>query len=83
MKQQELIHLHALLFEVGEYIKRDDTSTIDPFARYETQSTRPYHVHRRKDAHTTAINHLLHGSTRFVRTSRQHTQTASPETTTS
>ncbi len=81
MKQQELIHIHALLFEVREYVERDDTSTADPFARYEAQSTRPHHIHRGKDAHQTAIDHLLRGCTRFVRASHQHTQTASTGTT--
>jgi len=83
MKQQERIHIRALLSEVGEYVERDDTGTVDPFARYGTQSARPYHVHRGKDAHVTAIDHLLYGYTRSVRASRQHTQTARSETTTS
>ena len=81
MKQQELIHVHALLFEISEYIKREGTMTADPLARYEAQSTRPFHVHRGKDAHTTAINHLLRGCTKLVRISHQQTQTASTERT--
>lgn len=81
MKQQELIHIHALLYEVGEYIEQDDESPADPFARYETQPIRPHHVHRGKDAHRTAINHLLHGCSRSARGSNQHIQTTSTETT--
>lgn len=81
MKQQELIHIHALLLEIAEYIKREGTITTDPLARYEAQSTRPFHAHRGKDAHTAAINHLLCGCTQLVRISHQQTQTASTEKT--
>jgi len=81
MKQQELIHIHALLFEISEYIKREDSMTADPLVRYEAQSTRPFHVHRGKDAHTTAINHLLGGCAQLVQSSQQQTQTANTEKT--
>jgi|GEM_PF-1760281 len=80
MKQQELIHLHALLFEVSEYVKRENTITADPMVRYEVQPTRPFHVHQGKDAHTTAVNHLLRGCARLIRLSHQQTRTASTET---
>lgn len=81
MKKQELIHIHALLYEVGEYIEQEDERPVDPFDPYKEQSTRPQHIHRGKDEHTTAINHLLRGYSQFVQTSHQHTQTASTETT--
>ncbi|MCU4718377.1 UPF0058 family protein [Halapricum hydrolyticum] len=81
MKHQELLHIHALLFKVSAYIKREDTSHADIFARYESQPTRPHHVHRGKDAHRTAITHLLCGCSRAIRAFHQHTQTASPGTT--
>lgn len=81
MKQQELIHIHALLFEVGEYVTPEDTIAADELARYEAQPTRPHHIHRGKNAHQTAINHLLRGCTQLVRTSHHHTQTVSTETT--
>lgn len=72
MKQQELIHIHALLYEVGEYIEQDDESPINPFVRYEAQPTRPHHVHRGKDAHQTAIKHLLYGCSQSAQESHQH-----------
>ncbi len=81
MKLQELIHIHALLYEVGEYIEQDDGSSVDPFARYEAQPTRPHHVHRGKDAHQTAINRLLHGCSQSSQRSDQRIRTVSTETT--
>lgn len=81
MKQQELIHIHALLFEIGEYVRREETTTAEPFARYDEQPTRPHHVHRGKDAHQTAINHLLRGCTQSFRRSHHHAQAIGTKTT--
>ncbi len=79
MKKQELIHIHALLFEVGEYVKREGEPPVDPFETYEEQSTRPQHIHRGKDAHTAAINRLLGGCLRVARPSHQHSHSVSTE----
>ena len=79
MRKQELMHTHSLLFEIAEYFKQEDESAADLFDSYEAQSTRPEHIHRKKGAHTTAINHLLRGCVRFVRTSHQHRHTPAPD----
>lgn len=81
MKQQELVHLHALLFEVREYLMREGTASADPLDRYEAQPTRPYHVHQGKDAHRTAVTRLLRGCIRLVRILHQQKEPASIETT--
>lgn len=81
MRKQELIHIHALLYELGEYIDQEGESPVDPFARYEEQPTRPQHLHRGKSDHLTAINRLLRGCCRFARASHRHTHTADAGTT--
>ena len=59
MNRQELFHVHALLFEVGEYVERDESLPDGVFTQYKTQPTRPKDIHRDKDAHATAVKHLL------------------------
>jgi len=67
VKIQELIHLHALLFEVREYLEQEGTVPPGAFDAYETQPVRPPHIHRRKEAHETAISLLLNGLDRSVK----------------
>ncbi len=83
MKRQELIHLHALLFEVGEYLEADDSLPNDVFVHYETQPTRPQDIHRGKDAHATAVKHLSRHCSQLVDESHQQTYTSTTETPTS
>ncbi|WP_226040043.1 UPF0058 family protein [Natrinema sp. DC36] len=59
MRQQELIHLHALLLEIRRYLEREETLPAGAFAAYDAQSVRPTHIHCGKDAHKKAIAHLL------------------------
>lgn len=80
MKQQELINIHALLFEVSEDLKQSGAVTTDCFAQYEAQPTRPHHIHRGKEAHKTAINYLLRGFSPSVRPAHQRKQTVETET---
>ena len=58
MKQQELMHLHALLLEVRVFLDQTDDSS-PAFSRYDSQPVRPTHVHRRKAAQSKAIALLL------------------------
>ncbi|WP_222919669.1 UPF0058 family protein [Natrinema sp. SYSU A 869] len=59
MKEQELINLHALLFEVRVYLEREEGVPSDSFEDYDAQPVRPAHIHRRKEAHERAIGLLL------------------------
>ncbi|WP_442909432.1 UPF0058 family protein [Halovenus sp. HT40] len=83
MEGQELIHLHALLFEVGECLEADESLPDDVFAHYKTQPTRPQDIHRDKDAHATAVKHLSRHCSQLVAESHQRTHTSTTETPTS
>ena len=61
VKIQELIHLHALLLEIREYLEREGNVPYDAFDPYDAQPIRPSHIHRQKDAHMNAIDLLLDG----------------------
>jgi hypothetical protein len=52
MKKQELIHLHGLLAEVGEYceVPRGET-----FQQYEEMGVRPTSIHKSKTDHKEAV----------------------------
>ncbi|MFC6863285.1 UPF0058 family protein [Halomicroarcula sp. GCM10025817] len=80
MKRQELIHIHALLFEVGEYLEGDESVPDDVFAHYKTQPTRPQDVHRGKDAHATAVKYLSGHCSQLVDKSHQQTHTSTTDT---
>lgn len=67
MKTQELTHVHALLFEIREYLVREGSVQPEAFADYDAQPVRPYYVHRGKAAHREAIELLLEGFDRGVR----------------
>jgi hypothetical protein len=73
MKRQELIHIHALLFEVGEYLEGDESLPDEVFADYKTQPTRPQDIHRGKDAHAIAVKHLLRHCSQLVDEPHQQT----------
>jgi len=80
MKRQELIHIHALLFEVGVYLEEDESLPDTVFADYNTQPTRPLDIHRGKDAHATAVKHLSRHCSQLVDESHQQTHTSTTET---
>ena len=80
MKRQELIHTHALLFEVGKYLRGDESIPNDVFAQYKTQPIRPQDIHRNKEAHATAVKLLSSHCSQLVDESNQQTNTSSPET---
>jgi hypothetical protein len=80
MERQELIHIHALLFEVGAYLAKDESIPDGVFAHYKAQPTRPQDIHRGKDAHAAAIKHLASHCSQCVEESRQQTRTSTTET---
>ncbi|WP_226481528.1 UPF0058 family protein [Natrinema amylolyticum] len=59
MREQELINLHALLFEVRVYLEREEGVSSERFEDYDAQPVRLAHIHRRKEAHERAIELLL------------------------
>ncbi|SEQ53246.1 UPF0058 family protein [Natrinema salaciae] len=59
MNEQELVHLHALLFELRLYLEREDIAPPDAFDDYDAQPVRPPHIHRPKEAHKRAMDLLL------------------------
>lgn len=65
---QELIHIHALLLEVREYLDREGIVSARAFDAYDGQPVRPSHIHRQKDAHERAIDLLLAGLDQSIRT---------------
>ncbi|TMT85699.1 hypothetical protein E2L06_03455 [Haloterrigena sp. H1] len=68
MNAQELIHVHALLFELRVHFERDGDMPAGAFTAYETQPVRPTHIHRPKHEHEHAIDLLLEGLGQSVRT---------------
>ena len=68
VKNQELIHIHALLLETRTHLEREGTVPHGAFKPYDAQPTRPSHIHRRKDAHKNAIELLLDGLNQAVQT---------------
>ena len=65
---QELIYLHALLLEMRQYLEQESDVPYSAFDGYDSQPTRPTHIHRNKDAHKNAINLLLNGFEQCVQT---------------
>lgn len=61
MRKQELIHIHGLLVEVRRYFDDRDEIPADAFDAYDTYGVTPTALHRHKDAHKEAIEHLLEG----------------------
>ncbi|WP_128475973.1 MULTISPECIES: UPF0058 family protein [Halorussus] len=54
MKKQELIHLHGLLAEVGNYFEAENSTEID-FDEYESLGVRPTSIHKSKTDHKAAV----------------------------
>jgi len=63
MKKQELIHLHGLLAEVGDFYEAQTGMKLDLEA-YEGQSVRPTSIHRSKTDHKDAVFALAQGITK-------------------
>jgi hypothetical protein len=61
MKRQELVHVHALLWEVRGYLETTELVSTDAFRNYDAQSVRPPHIHRQKTDHQRAISLLFDG----------------------
>lgn len=80
MKRQELIHIHALLFEVGEYLRGDESISDTVFAQYNAQPARPGDIHRGKSAHATAVKQLSSHCSQLVDESHQQTRSGNTET---
>jgi len=62
MKKQELIHLHGLLAEVGNFYEECESDTI-PLTKYEDLGVRPTSIHKSKTDHKAAVFALAGGIT--------------------
>ncbi|MFC4550948.1 MULTISPECIES: UPF0058 family protein [Halorussus] len=54
MKKQELIHLHGLLAEVGNYYEAECNSAVN-LDEYESLGVRPTSIHKSKTDHKAAV----------------------------
>jgi len=62
MKKQELIHLHGLLAEVGNYYEECEADEIS-LDDYEDLGVRPTSIHKSKTDHKAAVFALAGGIT--------------------
>ncbi|MGB9965472.1 UPF0058 family protein [Halobacterium sp. CBA1126] len=62
MKKQELIHLHGLLAEVGNYYEECEADQIS-LDEYEDLGVRPTSIHKSKTDHKAAVFALAGGIT--------------------
>ncbi|MFB6112521.1 MAG: UPF0058 family protein [Halodesulfurarchaeum sp.] len=62
MKKQELIHLHGLLAEVGNYYETVASDDLE-LDEYESLGIRPTSIHKSKTDHKTAVFALADGIT--------------------
>jgi len=65
MKKQELIHLHGLLAEVGDFYEKRTGSEID-FEEYNSMGVRPTSIHCSKTDHKAAVFALSGGITEAI-----------------
>lgn len=76
MKKQELIHLHGLLAEVGNYYEETTPAELD-LDDYDSLGVRPTSIHKSKTDHKTAVFALADGITgAFDSTERKEAVTA-------
>ena len=54
MKKQELIHLHGLLAEVGNYYEEEHSAQIN-LDEYDSLGVRPTSIHKSKTDHKAAV----------------------------
>ena len=54
MKKQELIHLHGLLAEVGNYYESEYSTEVN-LEEYESLGVRPTSIHKSKTDHKAAV----------------------------
>jgi hypothetical protein len=62
MKKQELIHLHGLLAEVGNYYEERENADV-PLDEYDSLGVRPTSIHKSKTDHKAAVFALAGGIT--------------------
>ncbi|MFB6094255.1 MAG: UPF0058 family protein [Halanaeroarchaeum sp.] len=75
MKKQELIHLHGLLAEVGNYYEETTPAELD-LEDYDSLGVRPTSIHKSKTDHKTAVFALADGITgAFDGTDRSEAET--------
>jgi hypothetical protein len=70
MKKQELIHLHGLLAEAGNYYEQRENDDI-PLDEYEDLGVRPTSIHKSKTDHKAAVFALAGGITSAMNESEE------------
>jgi hypothetical protein len=70
MKKQELIHLHGLLAEVGNFYEAQADTTLD-LSEYEATGVRPTSIHHSKTDHKDAVFALAGDITRGMSEERE------------
>ncbi|AKH98087.1 UPF0058 family protein [Halanaeroarchaeum sulfurireducens] len=76
MKKQELIHLHGLLAEIGNYYEETTPAELD-LDDYDSLGVRPTSIHKSKTDHKTAVFALADGITGAFE-SPERSETVSP-----
>ncbi|MFB6086491.1 MAG: UPF0058 family protein [Halodesulfurarchaeum sp.] len=77
MKKQELIHLHGLLAEVGNFYERASAKELQ-LDEYESKGVRPTSIHKSKTDHKAAVFALAKGITGTM-DSAEATETVTPQ----
>ncbi|MFP9062461.1 UPF0058 family protein [Natrialbaceae archaeon A-chndr2] len=55
----ELVHLHALIYEIRRDMEERGASRDNAFDLYDAQPIRPVHINRQKEDHKRAVDELL------------------------
>ena len=76
MKKQELIHLHGLLAEVGNYYEAEHRTEVD-LDEYESLGVRPTSIHKSKTDHKAAVFAMANAITSEM-TEAESSETVAP-----
>ena len=58
MQKKELIHIHALLYEVRHYVVENEDIPVEMHSTYDALDVRPSSIHKQKQNHYEAITTL-------------------------
>lgn len=79
MRKRELLHLHALLYQIADHYDIPlETTTNSALAGYMNHGVSPSHIHRSKTAHQTAVEYLVHGLANHFATTTQAEAASDP-----
>ena len=58
MQKKELIHIHALLYQVRQYVTENENIPVEMHSTYDALDVRPSSIHKQKQNHYEAITTL-------------------------